>query len=143
MSEIMIYVWLAVIVISLIAEASTATLVAIWFIPAALLSAVLSKVGVPPYLQLATFLVVSILLIAFARKIFSKALRTKPVPTNADALIGETAVVFEEINNLESRGLVKVKGQVWSAKSLDTESIDKDAKVEIVAIEGVKLVVKK
>ena len=68
---------------------------------------------------------------------------TATEPTNADALIGEVAVVTEKISNIEARGLVKIRGQIWSAKSADGVDIDKDEKVSIISIEGVKLVCRK
>ena len=138
----MVYVWLAVIAAALIAEASTATLVAIWFIPSAILSAALAKLGVGVTWQVVAFFVLSILLIVFARKLLSKYIVKKPIPTNADALIGKVGVVEEDIDNLAFRGIVKVNGQTWSAKSHDGTVIPKFSEVEILEIQGVKLVVK-
>ena len=138
----MVYVWLAVIVAALITEASTATLVAIWFIPSAIVSAILAKLGTGILIQAIVFFVLSILLVVFARKIFSKALTPKHTPTNADALIGELGIVTDDIDTLEFRGTVSVKGQIWSAKSENGERIEKGKTVEVLSIQGVKLIVK-
>ncbi len=138
----MVYVWLMVIAVALIIEASTATLVAIWFIPSAIVSAVLSKLGATVYAQVVVFLVLSVLLVVFVRKLIAKLMKPKTVATNADLLIGETGVVIEKIDNIAAGGVVKVKGQLWSAKSKETLIIEKDELVEVLAIEGVKLVVK-
>ncbi len=62
--------------------------------------------------------------------------------TNAQSLIGEIGLVIEEIAPFET-GLVKVWGQIWTAKSLDTEIIHRKEKVRIISIVGVKLMVKK
>ena len=139
---LMVYVWLAVVAAALIAEASTATLVAIWFIPSAILSAAMAKLGVGVTWQVVTFFILSILLIVFARKLLSKYIVKKPTPTNADALIGRVGVVVEDIDNLAFRGIVKASGQTWSAKSHDGTVIPKSSEVEILEIQGVKLVVK-
>ena len=40
-------------------------------------------------------------------------------------------------------GIVTVEGEDWSAISYDNETIDKDQIVEVLKIEGVKVVVKK
>lgn len=138
----MVYVWLAVIGVALIVEASTATLVAIWFIPSAIVSAVIAKLGGGIVLQTTVFLVLSILFVLFARRIFSKTIAPKHVPTNADSMIGETGIVTLDIDTAEAKGLVKVKGQVWSAKSENGENICEGSSVEVLAIEGVKLIVK-
>ncbi|MGN1094801.1 MAG: NfeD family protein, partial [Eubacteriales bacterium] len=66
-----------------------------------------------------------------------------PVATNSDALIGEEAVVTDRISNLENKGLVKIRGQVWSAKSADGDIIEKDNIVSVISIEGVKLICRK
>jgi membrane protein implicated in regulation of membrane protease activity len=131
-----------VIAVALIIEASTAALVAVWFIPSAIVSAVLSKLGATVYAQVVVFLVLSVLLVVFVRKLIAKLMKPKIVATNADLLIGETGVVIEKIDNIAAGGVVKVKGQLWSAKSKEASVIEKDELVEVLAIEGVKLVVK-
>ena len=136
MGNYMPYIWIAVIVISVIAEAASTALIAIWFMPSALITMVISFFKV-------IFLLLSVLFIIFSRTIFRHTLRARPVPTNADALIGEVAVVTEKISNIEACGLVKIRGQIWSAKSADGVDIDKDEKVSIISIEGVKLVCRK
>lgn len=138
----MVYVWLVVIGLALIAEASTAGLVAIWFIPSAIVSAVIAKLGGSVLWQITVFLVLSILLIVLARRILSRTVTPKHIPTNADALIGEIGVVTDSINSLDSKGVVKIKGQVWSATSENGESIEEGKTVEVLAIKGVKLIVK-
>ena len=55
---------------------------------------------------------------------------------------GKEASVLEDIDSLQSTGLVSVEGQEWSAKSEDDRKrIPAGSIVEVVAISGVKLVV--
>ena len=77
-----------------------------------------------------------------SRTIWKKYTSIRPVePTNADALVGMTAVVTADINNIEAVGEVKVAGQHWSARSVrDSEFISAGTHVKVVAIEGVKLI---
>ncbi|MBR6633178.1 MAG: NfeD family protein [Clostridia bacterium] len=138
----MVYLWLTVIILSLIIEASTSALVAIWFIPSAIVSAVIARLGGGVIFQVTVFFILSILLVVFARKILSRTLVRKTVPTNADALVGERGVVIDEIDNLGFRGVVKVKGQTWSARSENGERIEVGKSIEVLSIEGVKLIVK-
>lgn len=143
MENIIPYIWVAVIVVSVIAEALSASLVAIWFMPSAIIAMILAFCKVPIYLQVIIFLVLSVLFILFSRKIFRKTLHAKPIPTNADSLIGTEAVVCEKISNLDAKGLVKIRGQIWSARSADGDIIDAGETVSIISIEGVKLICRK
>jgi membrane protein implicated in regulation of membrane protease activity len=137
------FFWIAVIVLSVIWEAMTATLVAVWFMPSALIATVLSFFNVPIFVQILVFAILSALFIIFSKTIFNKTLRLRYTPTNADTVIGENAVVTEEICNLENRGLVKVRGQIWSARSADGTVLAPGEIVSVISIEGVKLICRK
>ena len=71
-----------------------------------------------------------------------KYLNTKTIKTNTEALVGKTARVIVDINNLKSQGQVVINGLEWTARSSDDTVVFKigDA-VTIVGIEGVKLIV--
>ncbi len=138
----MIWVWLIVAVIFIIIEAITVGLTTIWFAAGALVGLILAFFKVPVMAQVIIFLIVSLLLLGTTRKIFVKKLKTGSEKTNVDALIGEEGVVLEEITPFNP-GLVKVKGQNWTAVAQDKEAtIAKGATVKVKAIEGVKLIVK-
>ncbi len=142
--EYMPFVWLGVIILAVILEASTCALVSIWFIPAAVVSLILSFFPVPLWIQITVFVVCSALLLVFTKVIFKKTLGLKRVATNADAVIGEEAIVTEPIDNIEGVGQVKVKGQIWTARSYDKDTkYEKGEILNVVAIEGVKLICKK
>ena len=79
-----------------------------------------------------------------AKAILKRRCRDVPrTPTNADRLIGETAVVTAAIDNLAAKGEVTVKGQIWTARSEDGEAIGSGERVTVKKIEGVKLIVSK
>ena len=59
---------------------------------------------------------------------------------NADGLIGELAVVTEEIDNLLGTGSVKIQHQTWSARSSKEEKIAIGSVVRVEEISGVKLI---
>ena len=63
-------------------------------------------------------------------------------PTNADRCIGQTAVVIEDINNIEGKGQVHVNGITWTARSADGTVFKKDDLVTVEKIDGVKLIVR-
>ncbi len=142
MGSYMTYLWIFVVIIALVVEASTASLTAIWFIPSAIVAIVLSFFKVSVGIQVIIFFVLSLISIITLRKKLEDKLKKKVVSTNADALIGKIGIVTEDIDDINFKGQVKVSGQVWTAVG-DGEKIVKGDTVEVLAIEGVKLVIKK
>ena len=61
---------------------------------------------------------------------------------NNSSLIGKTGIVVKDIDTINSIGQVKVNGELWSAFTED-ENIKSGSTVSVLAIEGVKLKVKK
>lgn len=87
------------------------------------------------------FLLCSALFIVFSRIIFKNTLLKKEAPhTNADAVIGEKAIITERVCNIENKGLAKVRGQIWSARSADGEDLEVGTIVSVISIQGVKLI---
>lgn len=137
-------VWLAILIILLIVEIATLGLSTVWFAGGALVACLAALCGAGIVLQIILFFVVSIVLVLFTRPIAVRYMNRNRTKTNAESLIGESAVVIAEINNLRSEGQVQVKGLEWTARSLnENEVIEKDTIVEIMKIEGVKLIVKR
>lgn len=136
------YLWLGIAIVALVIEANTAALVSLWFVPAALVSMTLAFASVSLWIQVFTFLVLSVLFLAISLKFFKGSRFLKKTPTNADALIGELAVVTESIDNINSKGCVRIRGQIWSARAQNETDRYADGEIlEVVAIEGVKLIV--
>ena len=84
----------------------------------------------------------SVLLLALTRPLAAEYLNKDRIRTNADSLIGKTAVVKQKIDNLNAQGQVSVEGQEWTARSVEDKVIPENALVEIMEINGVKLMVK-
>ena len=138
----MIWVWLVVTIIFIVIEAITVGLTTIWFAAGALVGLILAFFKVPVMAQVIIFLIVSLVLLGTTRKVFVNKLKTGSQKTNVDALIGEEGVVLEEITP-HNVGLVKVKGQNWTAVAYDKDAtIAEGETVKVKAIEGVKLIVK-
>jgi membrane protein implicated in regulation of membrane protease activity len=91
--------------------------------------------------QIVVFIAVSAISLIATRPLVKKMLQKRVVATNADRNIGETGITISEINNLEAKGEVKVKGVVWTARSDNGEVIPEGSKVRVKTIEGVKLIV--
>lgn len=137
----MIYIWFAVIIIAAVIEASTMDLSSIWFSAGGLVSLIIA-IFLPDliWLQIVVFIVVSSLLLLEIRPLFKNTLMKNDIKTNADKLIGKIAICTKSFK-VGERGEVKIDGKIWTA--ISNEDIRLDDKVEVLAIDGVKLVVRK
>lgn len=142
MSEMMI-VWLVVLIVAIGIEVGTLGLTSIWFAGGALIAVVAAAFSLPIWLQILLFLVVSLLLMVFTRPVAVKYFNKDRVRTNVESMIGRQAIVISEIDNLQGIGQVTVGGQEWSARSEDDKKhMDVGTVVEVVAVSGVKLIVR-
>ena len=132
--------WLIILVILVVVELATMGL--IWFAGGSLVAflAAVLHAGLP--VQVVLFFGVSFVLLFFTRPIALKHFNVDRIKTNAESLIGENAIVLEEINNIQGCGRVQVKGQEWAARSTeDSKTVAAGQLVKIQRIEGVKLIV--
>lgn len=138
----MTYFWIAIVILAIASEAMTVDLIAIWFMPAALVAMVLSLLEVPLWVQIAVFFALVVLFLILSQKLLRKYLKKRPIEdTNAAALVGQTAIVTETINNEAQTGAVRIGGLVWSARSTsDANTMEKDTLVIVREISGVKLI---
>lgn len=144
MSEYMVYVWLGLTVIFLLIEVATPQLTTIWLSAGALISMLLAIFGVDNVLiQIVVFVFSSALLLFATRPLVKKYMKRKSEPTNADRNIGQVGVVVQDIDNVNAKGEVKLKGNVWTARSYDGEPIESGTLVVAEKIDGVKLIVKR
>lgn len=134
--------WLIMIVVMAVIEIITLGLTTIWFAGGALVAFVASLLGADTLMQWILFCVVSFLLLIVTRPFAMKYLNHDKTRTNVESLIGREAIVMETIDNLKAEGVASVSGQEWTARTVDDTVIVKDTVVEIVAIKGVKLIVK-
>ncbi len=142
MEYAMLIFWIVLLVVLVIVEAVTAQLVTIWFAAGAAAALIAERCHAPEWLQWIIFIAVSVIALIATRPLVRKVTKNKRQPTNADRCIGQTAVVLEEINNVEGRGQVQVNGIPWTARSLDGTVFKKDELVTVERIDGVKLIVK-
>ncbi len=138
----MLFVWLVLLIVFIIVELATMGLTTIWFAAGTLVAAIAAAVHAPLVIQVALFLVVSIVLLFFTRPIAVRYFNKDRVKTNVESMVGRQAIVISEINNLEGIGQVTVGGQEWAARSRDENlEIPVGTVVIVCAISGVKLIV--
>ena len=134
-------IWLIVAAVLAIIEALTMGLSTIWFAGGAVAAAIAAMADCPFIVRFIIFLAVSILLLYFTRPLVKDKLKVGTTKTNADALVGKTALVTSDITAM-APGQAKINGMEWSAVSEDAElPIEAGTAVIIKGIEGVKLIV--
>ena len=131
-------IWLALMVIFLIAEALTVSMVSLWFAAGAVVALLLSLLHLQVWVQVVVFFVVSGVLLACLRPMVRRHVAPKIVPTNVDAIVGTRGIVTAEIDNVCAAGQVKVNGMEWSARSTTGEIIPEGTLIRVERIEGVK-----
>ena len=134
-------IWLVLMVICLVVEALTVSMVTLWFAAGAVVALLLSLLHLQVWVQVVVFFVVSIALLACMRPMFRRHVAPKLTPTNVDAIVGTRAVVTAEIDNVCAAGQVKLNGMDWSARSATGEIIPAGTQVRVERVEGVKLFV--
>ena len=134
--------WIVIAVVAAIIEGATPQLVSIWFAIGAVVTAIVSVFTDNILLQLAVFVIVSVICIAVTRPLAKKLRSSKgDIPTNCDRYLGKTGEVIVDIDNTNAVGQVKVEGSVWSARSSTGEPLYAGTRVVVNSIEGVKMIV--
>lgn len=138
----MTFIWLGLLVAFIIIEASTAQLVTVWFAVGSLAALITSIFTESIFVQILVFVLISAITLAVTRPLVKKVTKGKKQPTNADMYINQEGVVTERIDNISAKGLVKVKGSVWTARTeTDDISLQEGTRVRVKKIDGVKLIV--
>ncbi|MGW2289487.1 NfeD family protein [Streptomyces phaeochromogenes] len=107
----------------------------------AVAGAVTAGLGGGVVLQVVVFAVVSVALIAVVRPVATRHRSQRPqLATGIDALKGKQALVLERVDG--SGGRIKLAGEVWSARALDTgRAYEAGEEVDVVEIEGATAIV--
>jgi membrane protein implicated in regulation of membrane protease activity len=107
----------------------------------AIAGAVTAGLGGGPVAQVVVFALVATALILVVRPIARRSRAERPELTSGvAALRGREAVVLERVD--EQGGRIKLAGEVWSARALDSEAAyEPGSKVDVVEIDGATAVV--
>lgn len=138
-----VIIWLVIAAILIVSEIVSLGLTSIWFAGGAIVAAVVAHFGAHWIVQILVFAVVSFVLLILTRPIAQKHLMKDMEKTNIDGLIGTIGLVTETIDNTKAEGVVILDGKEWTARSVGGEIIEKDNKVKVESISGVKLMVTK
>ena len=130
--------WLGLMVLFLIMEAATVTMVSLWFAGGALAALIVAALDGSLALQIIAFALVSTAMLALLRPMARKHFTPKLTKTNVDSIIGTEGYVTSDIDNVAATGTVKLGAMEWTARSVTGEKISTGTLVKVEKIEGVK-----
>lgn len=108
---------------------------------AATVAAVCAWYGCSVELQIGVFCISSLVTFLVLKRWAGVSQHKHYYKSNIDALIGKEGVVSKEISP-HATGYVSLKGQIWLAQALHGDTITVGTIVEVVRVEGVRLLVK-
>jgi membrane protein implicated in regulation of membrane protease activity len=109
---------------------------------AAIMTGLLSFAVKATALQIIIFAVLSFLAFLSMRKLGKKILSTPGSETNVYALKGKLGIVMKAIPE-HGKGYVKIDSEEWSAIAKNNLTIELNARVSVVDVEGNKLIVER
>ena len=136
----MVWIWIGLMVLFLIIEAVTTSMVSIWCAGGSVAAWVACAFGAPIWAQISVFLVVTVVCILLLRKAALRYVKPEETKTNLDRILDEKVKILELFENGD--GLVKVNDVEWKVKA-ESGSFAQGDMVTVCGVEGVKLVVKK
>lgn len=131
-------------VVLAIAEAFTATILVVFFAAGALAAAGAAALGADLLVQVIVFAIVSGVSVAALRPVILRharpALETGERPFGIEAIEGSRGTVIDEVTG--DRGMVKIDGELWQARSVDDrETFAPGERVRVVRLRGATLMV--
>jgi membrane protein implicated in regulation of membrane protease activity len=132
-------IWIVLGVVLAIAEVFTATLVLIMLAAGAFAAAIAAALGAPVAVQALVFAAVSTLSLLAVRPVIRQhrrpAVETGSTPFGVEAIEGSAGTVLEDVD--ADHGLVKIDGELWTARAYDTtQVIGKGERVRVVEVKG-------
>jgi membrane protein implicated in regulation of membrane protease activity len=136
-------IWVLVAIVLAIGEMLTLGFFLAPFAGGALVAALADGLGASSGVALVIFIVVSLVLLLFVRPVARAHRRLPPqLRTGTAALVGQPAIVVEQIVNREAIGAVRIGGEVWTARSYDDDLVmDVGADVHVIEIRGATAIV--
>ena len=133
-------VWLVAGLLLIAAEVLSSDFVLIMLGVGALVAAGSAALGASLWVEVAAFAGASLALITVARPVLKRRLHSAHVPTNAEALVGNKAVVVSRTD--AHGGKIKLNGELWSARAFyEIEVLKPGQEVTVMKISGATAVV--
>jgi membrane protein implicated in regulation of membrane protease activity len=131
--------WIVLGVLLAVAEMFTFTFVLMMLSAGAFAAAVAAALGADVPVQAAVFAIVSVLSLVAVRPVIRRhrqsRLESDETPMGVEAISGSTGLVLEQVDN--DHGLVKIEGELWSARSYDaTQVLEPGERVRVIEVKG-------
>lgn len=135
-------VWMIAAGILAIAETLSLDLTLVMLATGALAGAGVAAIGLPVFLQVVVFAVVSVGMLMVVRPAIKRHMLSPPTHTQSsiESMVGRKAVVIETVKG--DTGRVRIEGSIWSAATFDdTQVLEVGDSVQIMEIRGATAVV--
>jgi membrane protein implicated in regulation of membrane protease activity len=129
--------WIVLAVVLGAAEMFTGTFVLVMFSIGALFAVIPAAVGAPVWVQGLTFALVAALSLASVRPVIQKHLHSggESAPMGLEAMEGSAGLVLERVDL--DHGLVKIEGEMWSARPYDaSQTFETGERVRVIEVRG-------
>ena len=136
-----IWIWLGVIVVSMVVEALTMEMVSVWFILGGLVALIMAGCGGSVVYQVVVAIAISFVCMFSLRKIALKLLKKDDQKTNMDRTLGQKTKLLQPITE-DGYGTVKVNDVIYNAKTEDGSFVEAGKEVELLRLDGNKYIVK-
>lgn len=140
--EIIRWAWLLIAMLFFLAEVFTAGFVLAAFGVGALAAFAAALLGLDLQWQLLVFVVISAISVVLSRRFADRVTGKQPEGVGADRMVGKYGVVLTSIEPRVAKGLVRVEREEWRADSVDGQVIPADTVVQVVKLEGTRLMVR-
>jgi len=139
------HLWMILAIILFIAEIFTPAFVLASFGIGCMASSLAAGLGLGLKMQILGFIAGTLVAFFTVRPLFARyCYKASPhTRTNLDALIGTIGRVTQTIDEAGGSGRVTVGGDDWKAVAANGETIEMNARVEVIGIEGVKVIVRR
>jgi membrane protein implicated in regulation of membrane protease activity len=132
-------VWIVLAVLLAVAEAFTGTLVLIMFAAGGVAAAIAAALGVPVAGQAIVFIAMSVLSLVVLRPIIRKhmlpAIAGEDETIGVKKLEGAPGTVLEQVTG--ASGLVRVEGELWTARVYDaTQVLEPGERIRVIEVRG-------
>ena len=139
----MTILWICVTLLAVVLEIVTIQLVSLWFVGGGIVAFIMSLFeGIGWQWQLLAFVLVSVILLIFARPALAKVMQlNKNNRSNVDELIDKKVRMLSDAD-FDTNGTEKINDVVWTVKSIDGNTLKQGTIVQVVKVEGNKLIAK-
>ncbi len=132
-TEILIYVWVAVMGLALVLEFLTNKLIAVWFTASGLVGLILAIFEIAWYIQLPVAIAVAVPLVGFLRPYIMNKITERQEREAKDPNVGKTFTLLSPIR-VGELGTIKINDDVWKVEAMGEAEVLAGTVVKIIQL---------